>query len=79
SAELRPSAEHCPTLAFETEVVRAENISHSFRRITLAGPDLEHFGTNSHPLDMRIKLLLATNKAGMLPQELAAMRPAGLT
>ncbi|QCY46493.1 Iron-siderophore uptake protein [Glutamicibacter creatinolyticus] len=63
-----PSAEHCPTLAFETEVVRAENISPSFRRITLAGPDLEHFGTNSHPLDMRIKLLLPPTRPACCPR-----------
>ncbi|WP_431710106.1 SIP domain-containing protein [Glutamicibacter uratoxydans] len=76
--ELRPSHEHCATLAFETEVIRAQNLSHSFRRLTLSGPDLAYFGTNSHPLDLRIKLLLAA--AGQeLPAELATMRPDGLT
>ena len=79
STQLRPSHEHCPTLAFETEVVRAQNLSPSFRRITLSGADLEHFGTNSHPLDLRIKLLLAAAGADGLPAELAAMRPYGMT
>ena len=77
--ELRPSHEHCATLAFQTEVIRAEKLSGSFRRITLSGPDLEHFGTNSHPLDLRIKLLLAAGAAEGLPAELATMRPQGLT
>lgn len=76
--ELRPSHEHCATLAFETEVIRAQNLSHSFRRLTLSGPDLAYFGTNSHPLDLRIKLLLAA--AGQeLPAELVTMRPDGVT
>lgn len=54
----RPSVEVCPTLAFGLTAVDVQDLGPSFRRLTLAGPELEHFGTGGHPLDLRIKVLV---------------------
>ncbi|MGP5218315.1 MULTISPECIES: SIP domain-containing protein [Micrococcaceae] len=54
----RPSVEVCPTLAFSLEIVDVQDLGPSFRRLTLAGHQLEHFGTGGHPLDLRIKVLV---------------------
>ncbi|MGN0128663.1 SIP domain-containing protein [Glutamicibacter soli] len=75
----RPAREHLQTLAFQTTVLRSQQLSPSFRRLTVGGADLEDFGTNSHPLDMRIKLLLPP-EAGFGPNsEIASLRPDALT
>src|SRR5690606_12961621 len=47
---------HHPYRTFRTTVSRISRLSPSFTRITLAGPDLEHFGTDG--LDQRIKLII---------------------
>lgn len=54
----RPSVQVCPTLAFGLTAVDVQDLGPSFRRLTLAGPELEHFGTGGHPLDLRIKVLV---------------------
>ncbi|MGO2081377.1 SIP domain-containing protein [Glutamicibacter arilaitensis] len=75
----RPAFEHVPTLAFETTVVNSQQLAPSFRRVTVSGHDLEYFGTNSHPLDMRIKLLLPPAGGSALTEEIESMRPLAMT
>lgn len=75
----RPAKEHLQTLAFATTVLRREELAPSFRRLTLGGSDLEHFGTNSHPLDMRIKLLLPPAGGFAVSKEIASLRPEAMT
>ncbi len=75
----RPAREHLQTLAFSTTVLRSQQLSPSFRRLTLGGKDLEDFGTNSHPLDMRIKLLLPPAGGFGVSKEIASLRPDALT
>ncbi|MHC6177598.1 SIP domain-containing protein [Glutamicibacter sp. X7] len=75
---VRPNLEHQSTLAFATTVLRCEQLTPNFRRITLTGSDLEHFGTNSHPLDMRIKLMLPP-AGGQLPALVQQLRPEAST
>ncbi|WP_345470647.1 SIP domain-containing protein [Glutamicibacter ectropisis] len=76
---LRPAHEYVPTLAFDTTVINSQVLSPSFRRLTLSGKDLDYFGTNSHPLDMRIKLLLPPAGGSALTEEIASMRPQAMT
>ena len=76
---MRPAHEHVPTLAFDTTVVKSQQLSPSFRRLTVGGADLEDFGTNSHPLDMRIKLLLPPSDGFGPNGEIASLRPDALT
>lgn len=45
-------------LAFEATVVAIEDLSPSFRRVTLGGPGLEDFGVAGHPRDLRFKLVI---------------------
>jgi NADPH-dependent ferric siderophore reductase len=47
---------HHPYRTFRTTVARIDRLSPSFTRITLAGDDLTHFGTDG--LDQRIKLII---------------------
>ena len=47
---------HHPYRTFRTTVARISRLSPSFTRITLAGDDLQHFGTDG--LDQRIKLII---------------------
>ncbi|KUM29933.1 cobalamin ABC transporter ATP-binding protein [Arthrobacter sp. EpRS66] len=77
--DARPAYEHVPTLAFDTTVVKRQELSPSFRRLTVSGKDLDYFGTNSHPLDMRIKLLLPPAGGSALTEEIASMRPQAMT
>jgi len=76
---VRPAYEHVPTLAFETTLIKRQELSPSFRRLTFSGNDLDYFGTNSHPLDMRIKLLLPPAGGTALTDEIASMRPNAMT
>ncbi len=73
AAELVPALAHSPMLAFELTVAAKRPLGASLVRLTFAGPDLEHFGTNSHPLDLRIKLIVP----GPAPSadHFAAVRP----
>lgn len=61
--ERQPSIETSPTLVFDLDVVAVQNLGPSFRRITVSGADLEQFGTNSDPLDLRIKVLIPPNNS----------------
>ncbi len=67
-------------LAFATHVVAVQEIGENFKRITLSGADLAHFGAGDSPLDLRIKLMIqpaaepGTPKAG-LPAEFGSLRP----
>lgn len=83
-----PAAPHVPEraeeisemLAFATHVVAVQGIGENFKRITLAGADLAHFGAGDSPLDLRIKLMIppaaepGVPDAG-LPAEFASLRP----
>lgn len=44
--------------AFEAEVTAIEDLSHSFRRVTLSGAGMEGFGIEHHPQDLRFKLII---------------------
>lgn len=44
-------------LAFSTRVVATDELGDNFKRITLAGSDLAHFGAGDAPWDLRIKLM----------------------
>jgi iron complex transport system ATP-binding protein len=46
------------TTIFEGEVVRIEDLSPTFRRITLGGPGMADYGFSHHPLDQRFKLII---------------------
>ncbi|MGP9487216.1 SIP domain-containing protein [Glutamicibacter sp. AOP33-2CA-4] len=76
---MRPGSEHLATLAYQCSVLRTQDLAPSFRRITIGGADLAHFGTNSHPLDMRIKLLLPPAGGSALTPQIAALRPRSLS
>ncbi|MGP9727289.1 SIP domain-containing protein [Glutamicibacter sp. 287] len=76
---MRPGSEHLATLAYQCTVLRTQDLAPSFRRITIGGADLAHFGTNSHPLDMRIKLLLPPAGGSALTPQIAALRPRALS
>ena len=45
-------------------------------RFTFASPDLEHFGTGSHPLDLRIKLIIPGPEASA--DHFASVRPGAM-
>nr|WP_275587035.1 siderophore-interacting protein [Arcanobacterium pluranimalium] len=47
-----------PTLAFSVKVAKKTQLSPNFMRITFEGEELVNFGTNSHPLDLRIKIVV---------------------
>jgi iron complex transport system ATP-binding protein len=73
SAALVPALEHSSMLAFELTVAARRSLGPSLVRFTLTSPDLEHFGTNSHVLDLRVKLIIP----GPYPSgdHFAAVRP----
>ena len=56
--ELVPALEHSSMLAFDLTVAARRALGPSLVRFTFAGADLEHFGTNSHVLDLRVKLII---------------------
>lgn len=72
---LKPSLEVCQALAFNLTTVAASTISPNYRRVTFSGPDLEHFGTGGHPLDLRIKLVIPGPEA--TKDHFARLRPDG--
>ena len=71
---LVPALDHSATLAFELSVAAREPLGPSLVRFTLTGP--EHFGTNSHPLDLRIKLIIPGPAASA--DHFRAVRPGAL-
>lgn len=80
-APRRPAVEVCLTLAFSLNIVDTQELGPSFRRLTLAGEDLEHFGTGGHPLDLRIKVLVPPAGEGAVAHMrglFAELAPGGL-
>ncbi|MGO1198921.1 MAG: siderophore-interacting protein [Dermabacteraceae bacterium] len=55
---LVPALEHSSMLAFELTIAARRSLGPNLVRFTFASPDLEHFGTCSHPLDLRVKLII---------------------
>src|SRR5699024_2988999 len=74
--ELVPALEHSSMLAFDLTVAARRALGPSLERFTLTSADLEHFGTNSHALDLRVKLIIpGPDPSG---DDLAAVRPGAL-
>ncbi|WP_114853524.1 SIP domain-containing protein [Brachybacterium sp. YJGR34] len=76
AAVLVPALEHSAMLAFDLAVVAREALGPSLVRLTLAGEELAHFGTGSHPLDLRIKLIIPGPRN--TADHFAAVRPGAL-
>ncbi|MFL4475480.1 SIP domain-containing protein [Paeniglutamicibacter sp. MACA_103] len=77
---LQRAEEVSEMLAFSTRVLATDQLSDNYRRITLTGADLEHFGAGEVPLDLRIKLLIPPAaqpgaEAPGLPAEFESLRP----
>ena len=70
------AAEHSSMLAFELTVAARRELGPSLVRLTFTGVDLAHFGTNSHPLDLRIKLIIPGPAASA--DHFASVRPGAL-
>ena len=63
---LVPASNISEMLAFSTRVVATDTLGDNFKRITLAGNDLAHFGAGDAPWDLRIKLMFqAAGKSGI--------------
>lgn len=77
----QPTLDVAPTMVFDLDVVAVQDLGPSFRRITVSGDDLEHFGTNSDPLDLRIKALIPAARDAETYQHMlglfADLRPGG--
>src|SRR5690625_7508739 len=71
-----PALEHSPQLAYELTVSAIQPLGQSLVRLTFTSPDLVHFGTGGHPLDLRIKMIIP----GPNPtaDHFAAVRPGAL-
>jgi iron complex transport system ATP-binding protein len=84
AAVLHPALEASPTLAFALAVSAVQDLGPSLRRITLTGPDLEHFGVNGDLLDVRIKVVIpggptaGPGDKGQPVDHLALLRPGAL-
>ena len=79
AAALLPALEASPTLAFRLAVSAVRDLGPSLRRITLTGPDLEHFGVNGDLLDVRIKVVIPGGSAAHpTADHLAHLRPGAL-
>ncbi|AXK46065.1 SIP domain-containing protein [Brachybacterium saurashtrense] len=76
AAEAVPALEHSSMLAFDLAVVARRPLGPSLVRFTLAGPDLAHFGTGSHPLDLRVKLIIPGPHRSA--DHFAPVRPGGM-
>ena len=72
---LVPALEHSSMLAFELTVAARRALGPSLVRFTFTSDDLEHFGTNSHPLDLRVKLIIPGPEASA--DHFAPVRPGG--
>ncbi len=62
--------------SFRAEVLRIEDLSPTFRRITFGGPGMEHFTAPQPWLDMRIKLIIPPDGAPEPSFDLAALMEA---
>ena len=76
ATELVPALEHSSMLAFELTVAARRPLGPSLVRFTFTSPDLEHFGTCSHPLDLRVKLIVPGPEASA--DHFAAVRPGAM-
>ena len=74
-APLVPALEHSSMLAFELTVAARRALGPSLVRFTFTSADLEHFGTNSHMLDLRVKLIIPGPEASA--DHFAPVRPDG--
>ncbi|MGO2557945.1 SIP domain-containing protein [Brachybacterium sp.] len=74
-AALVPALEHSSMLAFELTVAARRALGPSLVRFTFTSDDLEHFGTNSHMLDLRVKLIIPGPEASA--DHFAPVRPGG--
>lgn len=61
-----------PIAAFEATVIKIEDLSPVFRRITFGGPGLGDFGVSGHPRDLRFKLIIPS--AGKTKPEFDLLR-----
>lgn len=85
-SSLRRAEEISAMLAFSTRVLATEELSANFKRVTLSGADLLHFGAGTQPLDLRIKLMIPPASAAastaepesVLGADFAALRPGAL-
>ncbi|HJF76613.1 MAG TPA: siderophore-interacting protein [Brevibacterium linens] len=72
-----------PIGAFEAEVLAVDDLSPSFRRVTFGGAGLEDFGPNTHPRDLRIKLVIPPQRSAApkfdLPAFLTEQEAAGVS
>ncbi|NMA78320.1 MAG: SIP domain-containing protein [Actinomycetales bacterium] len=73
TTELVPALEHSPQLAYELTVAAVRPLGRSLRRLTFTSPDLVHFGTGGHPLDLRIKMIIPGPEASA--DHFASVRP----
>lgn len=74
--DLVPALEHSSMIAFELTVAARRQLGPSLVRFTFTGPDLAHFGTGSHPLDMRIKMVIPGPEASA--DHFASVRPGAM-
>src|SRR5699024_11770415 len=73
---LAPALEHSSMLAFDLTVAARRALGPSLVRFTLTSADLEHFGTNSHVLVLRTKLIIpGPDPSG---DHFAAVRPGAM-
>ncbi|RCS67546.1 ATP-binding cassette domain-containing protein [Brachybacterium alimentarium] len=74
--EQLPALENSSMLAFDLTVAARKPLGSTLVRFTFTGPDLVHFGTNSHPLDMRIKMVIPGPEASA--DHFAGVRPGAM-
>lgn len=69
--------ESCPTLALSATVLHVQDLCPTLRRITLGGPELDHFGVDGPSLDLRFKLVLPARGAShaTVLESLSDIRP----
>lgn len=70
-----PALEYSPQLAFDLTVAAVHPLGENLVRITFASPELIHFGTGGHPLDLRIKLIVPGPRPSA--DHFASIRPGG--
>ena len=76
AAELVPALEHSPQLVYTLRVGAVRPLGRSLVRLTFTSPDLVHFGTGGHPLDLRIKLIIPGPEASA--DHFASVRPGAM-
>ncbi|MGO2755727.1 cobalamin ABC transporter ATP-binding protein [Brachybacterium alimentarium] len=75
-SEQLPALENSSMLAFDLTVAARKPLGSTLVRFTFTSPDLVHFGTNSHPLDMRIKMVIPGPEASA--DHFAGVRPGAM-